>query len=389
MIESPGSAVQLALEWLAAGTAAVAIAGLLTSTVGPLVEAPSVGGDRGVSTIPGALSRWTAHRRVGAAFVAAALGLWWWEMNASGRLQTSGMGAAPMMRSVAATRVAAHLVLMALLAAASWIDLRHRVIPDAVTVPGALAGLLWTAADPWVLLPVPLEIPRSFATPLVGSDVLGPFGGLAATPFPTWLGSQPHWIGLVVAVAVFLAWWASCTAPGGVRVAGIDARILVAVGGSLWILTAWARGGWWWGGLITSLAGMTVAGGLVWLTRIGASWALGREALGFGDVTLMAMAGAWLGWQACLLACFLAIFVGLGHGLVQLFLHRDHELPFGPSLCVGIAVVVVAWRGLWDRCGDALSRPGELAVVAGVVIGLTALTLAVWRHLRPNRFSSR
>ena len=77
------------------------------------------------------------------------------------------------------------------------------------------------------------------------------------------------------------------------------------------------------------------------LTRAGASLALGREAMGLGDVTLMAMIGAWLGWQACVLACFLAVFIGLAHGVTQLVLHRDAELPFGPSLCLGTAVVVV------------------------------------------------
>jgi leader peptidase (prepilin peptidase)/N-methyltransferase len=121
---------------------------------------------------------------------------------------------------------------------------------------------------------------------------------------------------------------------------------------------------------------------MIWAVRAGASRALGREAMGFGDVTLMAMAGAWLGWQACLLACVLAVFIGLGHGLMQLVRHAESELPFGPSLCLGLAVVVVAWRPLWATAAPQFERPVELAAVVVLVIAMTAITLAVWAQMR-------
>jgi prepilin signal peptidase PulO-like enzyme (type II secretory pathway) len=135
-------------------------------------------------------------------------------------------------------------------------------------------------------------------------------------------------------------------------------------------------------GMVTGLVGLTVAAGMIWAVRAGASRALGREAMGFGDVTLMAMAGAWLGWQACLLACVLAVFIGLAHGLGQLVRHAESELPFGPSLCLGLAAVVILWRPVWAAAAPQYERPGELALVVALVITMTAVTLAVWARLR-------
>ena len=47
----------------------------------------------------------------------------------------------------------AHATLIALMLAASLIDADEKTIPDAITVPGALLGLLLAAVCPWSLLP--------------------------------------------------------------------------------------------------------------------------------------------------------------------------------------------------------------------------------------------
>jgi len=54
---------------------------------------------------------------------------------------------------------------------------------------------------------------------------------------------------------------------------------------------------------------------MIWSVRIIGGWSLGREAMGFGDVTLLAMIGTFLGWQACLLVFFLAPFAGIVIGV--------------------------------------------------------------------------
>jgi leader peptidase (prepilin peptidase)/N-methyltransferase len=366
--------------WVAVALAAVVLGRLLSRAVRWLE--------------PEAAGTPQTDRRVEIVFVAAALALWWWEIHAGGQLpRVAGGVAAEAATAALVLRYAAHLLLLTLLAAATWIDLRLRVIPDGITVPGVLIGMGWAAAFPATLLPIVREVPRSFAAPALEADVLGLLGGLHATGLPDWLGGRPALLGLVVTGAGFLAWWGGCTSPPfdaegrPVRATGgfsllIQPRQRVLAAGLLVLVAAWAAGGDHWAGLLASLGGMLIAGAIVWLTRIGASWALEQEALGFGDVTLMAMAGSWLGWQACLLACFAAVFIGLVHGLGQVALRREHELPFGPSLCLALALVLIAWRPVWRRAGPFFERPGELAAVVGLVIVLTAVSLFVWRRLR-------
>ena len=333
------------------------------------------------------------HRAVWGMTILAAVALWWWEVFLGSQLP---VGIATTYSATLSLRYLAHAILFLFLAAAAWVDLRHRVIPDAITVPGVLAGLGWNAVFPDTLLPIARLMARSFATPTVGLDVLGPTGGLSEPGLPAWLASAPAVGGLAAAGLMFAIWWWAGTAPDDAppeantqagRLPG--PRLLIALAGAGGIVAVWLVGGSHWAGLVTGLVGLTVAGGLIWATRLGASWALGREAMGFGDVTLMAMAGAWLGWQACLLACLLAVFLGLVHGLGQLLRHAESELPFGPSLCLGLVIVIVAWQRLWDAASPQFERPLELALVAGLVIGLTAITLWAWARLQTSTAARR
>lgn len=325
---------------------------------------------------PQQAGRWP---RVEFAAVAAAAALWWWEVRALGQLADA---AGPPDLWPVCLRYVAHLIFLWLLAAAAWVDLRERVIPDAITVPGVLAGLTWNACLPATLLPVGQAVERSFAPPTILPDVLGAFGPLHHPGLPGWATGL---VGLAVAASVFAAWWWFGLPPAGEAGSGrgiVLLRRTVAVAGGVGVVATWWVGGDHWAGLVTALIGLTVAAGMVWATRIGASHALGREAMGFGDVTLMAMAGSWLGWQACLLACALAVFLGLAHGMLQLVRHSESELPFGPSLCLGLALVVVLWRPIWGATAEQLGRPLELAVVVALVILLTAVTLWAWTRLR-------
>jgi len=321
------------------------------------------------------------------ALAGLAIAGWWWEVWNLGQLP---LGGASVDEAAVCLRLVAHLLLVVLLAAAAWVDLRHRVIPDAITVPGVLAGLAWNALFPTTLLPIGRPVERSFAPPELVPDVLGAFGPLAGSGVPAWLAGAA---GLASMLLIFAAWWwfGLPTAAGEPSAAHGEfpaepwprwLNPAVALAGGLGIVATWLTGAQNWAGLVTALVGLAVAAGIIWSVRVGASLALGREAMGFGDVTLMAMAGAWLGWQPCVLACVLAVFIGLAHGLTQLVRHSESELPFGPSLCLALAAVVIAWRPLWQAAAPQFEDPAVMAAVVAFVIVMTAATLAVWARLR-------
>src|SRR5581483_2671257 len=108
---------------------------------------------------------------------------------------------------------------------------------------------------------------------------------------------------------------------------------IIAVLGSVAIAVVWRGDGATWQGLLSSLVGMAFGGGLIWAVRIIGRIALHKEAMGFGDVTLMAMIGAFLGWQACLIVFFMSPFAALVIAVIQLMATGRRDIPYGPYLC--------------------------------------------------------
>src|SRR6185436_5201682 len=114
------------------------------------------------------------------------------------------------------------------------------------------------------------------------------------------------------------------------------------------VVAAWYQDGEQWRGLFSALVGLAVGGGIVWLIRLIGGAVVKREAIGFGDVTLMAMIGAFVGWQPVLIVFFMAPFVGAIVGLLQWIMIGENVIPFGPFLCLGALTTVVFWAAVWD-----------------------------------------
>jgi prepilin signal peptidase PulO-like enzyme (type II secretory pathway) len=210
-----------------------------------------------------------------------------------------------------------HLLLFALMLVATFIDFDEQTIPDAITMPGTMLGLtiaaLWPDARPVVQVPAAIAYAWDFLH--VGSGTASP----VSRGWPPWLDGPR---GLAIGLACFWAWcvalappatwttrrgwwkavqfaWASlCRHPATIFLA------FVAAAGAIGIATIWFLGQTRWESLLSALVGMAVGGGTIWAVRIVGTHALGQEAMGFGDVTLMAMIGAFTGWQPTLIIFF-------------------------------------------------------------------------------------
>src|SRR5262245_17269234 len=67
---------------------------------------------------------------------------------------------------------------------------------------------------------------------------------------------------------------------------------------------------------VDMMLGAVVGGGLLYVIRAGANFITKDDALGLGDVKLLAAAGLWLGPQTVLIALVAGAFAGLAHGVL-------------------------------------------------------------------------
>ena len=100
-------------------------------------------------------------------------------------------------------------------------------------------------------------------------------------------------------------------------------------------------------GFLVSIAGFVVGGGIVWMVRIAGFWVLKQEAMGFGDVVLMAMIGSVIGWQPVTVVFFLAPVLAIFAALLAWLTHRDREIPYGPWLSIATLALILCWPVLW------------------------------------------
>jgi leader peptidase (prepilin peptidase)/N-methyltransferase len=88
--------------------------------------------------------------------------------------------------------------------------------------------------------------------------------------------------------------------------------------------------------------GFLAGGGIVWLVRILGTLLFNKEAMGLGDVHLMAGVGAITGAKLAILAFFLAPFLGILWVIVLLSMKKPNILPYGPWLSIAsIATLII------------------------------------------------
>ena len=92
-----------------------------------------------------------------------------------------------------------------------------------------------------------------------------------------------------------------------------------------------------------SLIGILLGGGSLFLVATLYQWLFKREGMGGGDVKLLAMIGAFLGWKAVLLTILLSSLIGSITGiLIMVMKGKDfkYAIPFGPFLSLGAVIAL-------------------------------------------------
>lgn len=288
-----------------------------------------------------------------------------------------------------------HLLLFSLTTIATFIDFDEQTIPDGITLLGTVLGLTIAALFPLSRALVAVPAPTGYVP-----DFLHVGSGTALPGSSGWPASLDGPLGLAVGIGCFVAWCVAMmpwtwTMRRGVtkafqffcaslqrRAATIPLAILAIVG-SIAIACVWFIGGQRWESLLSSLVGMTVGGGMIWAVRIVGSHALGQEAMGFGDVTLMAMIGAFTGWQPTLIIFFLAPFSAIIIAVTQYVFTRRHDIAFGPYLCLSTVVWTLYSNQLWKDYGLPIFSLGWLVPAIGAS-GLLLMggLLGLWRMIR-------
>ena len=239
----------------------------------------------------------------------------------------NGLGLSPM--AIVNWRVMYHLVLIEALFVASLIDWDLMIIPDSVTLPPMLIGVVGAALfGKFWLVPVWFQDPsvaRRFFSILPAAWN----AEWLTVRVPGWIEAHPHWHGLAV-----------------------------------------------------SLAGFVVGGGIVWSVRIVGHFAMRREAMGFGDVVLMAMVGSFTGWQPVVVAFFIAPLLALATVVVSRLFHPDREIPYGPYLSVATIITLLSWRWIWPRVELYFSFGPGLIVIAVVMVALLIPMLYLFRIIK-------
>ncbi len=236
-----------------------------------------------------------------------------------------------------------HAVLFSLLLAAAVIDAEHRIIPPLITYSGVTIGVIAGALLPW---PWPNPVSTATALPTDSSWIFPELWGripIGAQPWPFW--------GPTFAFAP----------PGSIQLGLLN-------------------------GILGALAGSLVVRLIKWLFETG----FGREALGLGDADLLMMAGAFLGWQIAVLSLFVGAVMALVLKLLGAILmgrktelaDDTRELPFGPGLALGVAVIWLVWPWLGPQVQFVFFDRITLGLTVSVLcVGMLAAGLLLRRPL--------
>ncbi|NBQ13917.1 MAG: prepilin peptidase [Proteobacteria bacterium] len=220
-------------------------------------------------------------------------------------------------------------------------DARTYLIP--VALPGWASVVAFVGWPIVALMSLDVGLPFPVSVPAwpVGCAAIGAMGGLAVARMLLAAGVLPRsfedWDQYAADEGDVFADYPYARREMMKEIAFVGPAVLFgAVGWAVgqWLgapLQPWPAGN----ALMACATGFVIGGGIVWALRIIASLLLDTEALGLGDVHLMACVGAAFGWRVAVVGFVVAPFIGLAWWVGNLFRRAPMRMPFGPSLAVG------------------------------------------------------
>lgn len=128
-------------------------------------------------------------------------------------------------------------------------------------------------------------------------------------------------------------------------------------------------------GLLVSLAGAAAGAGSIALLRTLGFWILKQEAMGYGDVVLMGAIGAVIGWQPVLTVFMLAPILAIAFALLNLLIHKDQHIPYGPFLSGATLLLLLSWPVTWPMAKRFFDLGPVFVLFVAVLIVLLAVSL--------------
>ncbi len=244
-------------------------------------------------------------------------------------------------------------IFLALLIAATFIDIEHFIIPDEITRGGTAAGLLFS-----ILFPQMMQTPSrleafgfSLAAAAFGYGLLWVIVELGKLAF----GSKRHRFergepfalrqngdDVTLQIGDETLSWEDIFARES------DELVLecssASIGGSAPVLRFRHD-------RMIFADEETPLGELKAITGTLHAVVIPREAMGFGDVKLIAAIGAFLGWKAVLFTLCAGSIIGCGAAFAGILLARDRtgsRVPFGPFLTLGAIIWVFGGEEIWN-----------------------------------------
>jgi leader peptidase (prepilin peptidase)/N-methyltransferase len=224
-----------------------------------------------------------------------------------------------------------YLVMVSGFIVATFVDFEHRIIPDEISVGGMFIALFLSC---WI----PQLHSTHFDTLTLGRLLMR---GILGLGFLLWMyniistKARPDSEQILSALICSLLWaadWSIEIFSPGLQTAAWSRRIAPH------ILS-----------LDAAVVGGMVGGGSIYMMGVLGDFLFKKESMGGGDVKLMAMVGAFMGWQMALLAFFLAPFFGAVYGLVEKIRTNDTAIAYGPFLVLGSLIclfwgdAIIAW----------------------------------------------